>query len=111
MSMHNDEMGDYEITNHVVDYQPNRRIAWEPVLTAASREEDKADIGDRSHHRWIYELTPDGPDATLVTETYDCTQAPEWLRRAVKNGQRWVTSMTVTLERLDQQMRPRVKQP
>jgi hypothetical protein len=46
---------------------------------------------------------PDGPDATIVAETYDCTQAPEWLRRAVKNGQRWLTSMTVTLERLDQQ--------
>src|SRR5215469_13458874 len=41
MRMHNDEMGDYEITNHVIDYQPNQRIAWEPVLTAASRTEDK----------------------------------------------------------------------
>jgi hypothetical protein len=103
MRMHNDEMGEYEITNHVVDYQPNRLIAWEPVLTAASRDEDQAGIGDRAHHRWIYELTPDRPDATVVTETYDCTQAPEWLRRAVKNGQRWVTAMTVTLDKLDQQ--------
>lgn len=103
MRMHNDEMGDYEITNHVIDYQPNRRIAWEPVLTAASRLEDQAGIGDRSHHRWIYELTPDGPDATIVTETYDCTRAPDWLRRAVKNGQRWMAAMTMTLERLDQQ--------
>lgn len=25
-----------------------------------------------------------------VTETYECTQAPQRLRRAVKNGQRWV---------------------
>jgi hypothetical protein len=57
MRMHNEEMGGYEITNHVVDYQPNRRIAWEPVLTAASRPEDQAGIGDRSHHQWIYELT------------------------------------------------------
>ena len=103
MPMHNDEMGEYEITNHVIDCQPNRRIAWEPALTAASRPQDQAGIGDRSHHRWIYELTPDGPDATIVTETYDCTRAPEWLRRAVKNGQRWITAMTITLERLDQQ--------
>lgn len=103
MRMHNDEMGRYEITNHVVDYQPGRRIAWEPVLTAASRPEDQADIGDRGHHQWIYELTPDGPGATIVTETYDCTRAPEWLRRAVKNGQRWAAAMTVTLDKLDQQ--------
>lgn len=106
MRMHNDELGNYEITNHVIEYQPNRRIAWEPVLTAASRPEDQADIGDRSHHRWIYELTPDGPDATIVTETYDCTRAPDWLRRAVKNGQRWMTAMTMTLEKLDQQCSP-----
>lgn len=103
LRMHNDEMGDYEITNHVIGYQMDRRIAWEPVLTAASRPEDQAGIGDRAHHRWIYELTPDGPDATIVTETYDCTRAPEWLRRAVKNGQRWMPAMTTTLERLDQQ--------
>jgi hypothetical protein len=103
MSMHNDEMGDYEITNHVVEYTRNRRIAWEPVLSAASRPEDQADIGDRGHHRWTYELTPDGPGSTIVIETYDCTRAPEWLRKAVKNGQRWVASMTATLEKLDQQ--------
>ena len=103
MKMHNAEMGDYETTNHVVEYQRNRRIGWEPVLTAASRAEDQADIGDRSKHRWSYQLTPAGPGATLVTETYDCTQAPEWLRKAVKNGQRWVTSMTTTLENIDRQ--------
>ncbi len=58
MSMHNAEMGDYEITNHVVEYERNRRIGWEPVLSAASRAEDQADIGDRSEHRWIYTSSP-----------------------------------------------------
>jgi hypothetical protein len=28
--------------------------------------------------------------------------APEWLRRAVKNGQRWAAAMTTALEELDQ---------
>jgi hypothetical protein len=54
-------MGDYEITNHVLDYQRNRRIGWEPVLSAASRAEDEADIGQRSGHRWVYELTAAEP--------------------------------------------------
>jgi hypothetical protein len=103
MSMHNAEMGDYEITNHVVEFRRNRLIGWEPVLSAASRAEDAADIGERGGHRWIYELTPAGPGATIVTETYDCSRAPEWLRRAVRNGDRWVASMTATLEKLDQQ--------
>ena len=103
MAMHNDEMGDYEMANHVVEYEPGRRIGWEPVLKAASRPEDQNEIGDRSApHRWSYELTPLGPASTLVTEIYDCSQAPDWLRRAVKGGTRWIDSMTVTLERLDE---------
>jgi hypothetical protein len=67
--MHNAEMGDYEITNHVVEYRRDRRIGWEPVLSAASRAQDAADIGERSGHRWIYELTPAGPGATILTSS------------------------------------------
>ena len=47
MKMHNDEMGDYEMSNYVVEYELNRRISWEPVLKAASRPEDQQDIGER----------------------------------------------------------------
>src|ERR1035437_8525161 len=36
MRMHNDEMGDYEMSNHVVEFELNRRITWEPVMTANS---------------------------------------------------------------------------
>ena len=89
MTMHNDEMGDYEMANHVIEYEPGRRIGWEPVLKAASRPEDQADIGDRSEpHRWSFEFTALGLASTLVTETYDCTRAPDWLRKAVKDGTR-----------------------
>ena len=35
MKMHNDEMGDYEMSNQVVEYELNRRIGWEPVLPSA----------------------------------------------------------------------------
>jgi hypothetical protein len=38
-----------------------------------------------------------------VTETFDCTEAPKELRYVLDNGNRWLTSMTSTLERLDQQ--------
>jgi len=102
MTMHNDEMGDYEMSNHVVEYELNRKIGWEPVLKAASRPEDQADIGDRAEHRWTFQLTPLGQGSTLVTETYDCTRAPEWLRNAVKGGKRWIASMTASLEKLDE---------
>jgi hypothetical protein len=61
-----------------------RRIGWEPVLIAASREEDQADIGVHAYHRWSYELTPVASGSTLVTETYGCGRSPEWLRKVVK---------------------------
>src|SRR5579859_5741026 len=60
VKMHNDWMGDYEIANQVVEFEPGLRIAWEPVLVAASRPEDQAGIGGKAHHRWSYELRPDG---------------------------------------------------
>jgi hypothetical protein len=102
MRMHNDEMGDYVIANHVVEYEQDRRIGWEPVLAAASRPEDQDGIGDRNQIRWSYELTPLSPGATVVRETYDCSRAPAWLRRAVKDGSRWIGSMTATLDKLDE---------
>jgi hypothetical protein len=79
----------------------SRGIGPEPVLRAASRPEGRADIGDRSEHRRACELTPLGSRSTMVTETCDCSRAPQWLRNAVKGGARWIGSMTATLENLD----------
>ncbi len=101
MRMHNDEMGDYEILNYVVAYEQDRRIGWEPVLARAGRPEDEADVGERAGHRWVYELTPDG-QATVVTEVFDCSVAPDWLKKALRDGERWRWRMTRTLENLDQ---------
>lgn len=101
MRMHNDEMGDYEMLNHVVQYEQDRRIGWEPVLSRAGRQEDEADVGERSGHRWSYLLTPDG-QGTVVTQTYDCSVAPDWLKKAVREGERWRSSMTRTLENLSE---------
>lgn len=100
MQMHNDEMGDYEMINHVVEFEPNRKIAWEPVLLRAGRPEDEGDVGARAGHRWSYELEPSDRSATLVTEAYDCTAAPEWLQRAVKGGARWRAAMEASLDNI-----------
>jgi uncharacterized damage-inducible protein DinB len=106
--MHNDEMGEYEMTNYVVEFEPGRRIAWEPVLSAASRTEDLADIGTRAGHVWSFRLEADGPTTTVVTEIFDCTRSPDWLKKAVKGGTRWTESMTATLARLDEQCATRM---
>lgn len=102
MLMHHDEMGDYEMSNHVIEYEAGRRIGWEPVMKVAGRAEDQPGVGRRAQHRWTYELTPLDATSTLVTETFDCSRAPEWLRTAVKGGTVWIRGMTVSLEKLDE---------
>jgi hypothetical protein len=93
MKMYYEQFGDYEMDNHVVEYELDRRITWEP---------ERRDIEESSwHHRWGFELTPDGAGVTVVTESFDCSRAPEEGRRAVKNGTTWTEAMTATLERLD----------
>jgi uncharacterized protein YndB with AHSA1/START domain len=99
MKMHFPDMGDYEMDNHVVEYKLNRRIAWEPVQSGAALS---AEDPTRNGSRWKFELTPDGPDATLVTEIYDCSGSPDEVRVAVDNGEGWVEGMTKTLELLAQ---------
>jgi hypothetical protein len=102
MKMYFSEIGDYEMNNHVVEYEQDRRIGWEPEAgrghpNAAPDSSDPARWGQR----WSYQLTPDGPDATVVTEIYDCSQAPEEERVGMDNGNVWTESMAKTLERLD----------
>jgi uncharacterized protein YndB with AHSA1/START domain len=85
-------MGDYEMHNRIVEFEADRCIAWEPG------NPELATNGSR----WRYDLAPDGPNATVVTETYDCSDSPESVREAVDNGTAWLAGMTKTLERLDQ---------
>jgi hypothetical protein len=102
MKMHFAHLGDYEMNNHVVEYERDRRIGWEPE--AGRGHPDAAPDSPeptRWGHRWSYQLTPDGPDATIVTEIYDCSRAPEKERAGMDNGKIWIESMARTLERLD----------
>jgi hypothetical protein len=99
MKMHHPAMGDYEMDNHVVQYEVDRHIGWEPV---AHGEERGAESPQRNGSRWMYALTPEGPGATIVTESYDCSGSPEAVRQAVDNGNSWMEAMAATLERLDE---------
>jgi hypothetical protein len=96
MKMYFSHLGDYEMNNHVVEYEQDRRIGWEPE---AGRGHPRA--GRSLGQRWSYQLTPDGPDAAVVTEIYDCSRAPEEARAGMDNGKVWIEAMAKTLERLD----------
>jgi len=101
MKMYFPALGEYEMNNHVVEYELDRRIGWEPEAGRGHPDASAEAARSRWGHRWSYELQPDGPDATIVTEIYDCSLAPEDQRAGMDNGRTWVRSMTRTLERLD----------
>jgi hypothetical protein len=102
MKMYLEPLGDYVMINRVFEYEPDRRIGWEPAPGDAAASQNGAfAIGVPAGQRWSFELTPDGDGATIVTETYDCAAAPEALQQVVRNGETWIDAMTRTLERLD----------
>lgn len=62
MNMSGDHMGgDYQTDNHVTGYDKDHLLAWQ---TAPAGTEPKG-------WEWVWELTPQGPDATEVRHTYD----------------------------------------
>jgi len=101
MKMYFAALGDYEMNNHVVEYEPDRRIGWEPEAGRGHPDAAPGQDGSRWGHRWSYELVPDGPGATIVTEIYDCSRAPEQARSDMSDGEVWTKDMARTLERLD----------
>ena len=77
----------YVIVNRVVEFEPDRLIAWRHFTA----------------NRWRYELTPTGDGGTTVTETFDASRADpvtdavvRWAKFPERNQQ----GITETLERL-----------
>lgn len=109
MKMH--RLGDdYLMLNYVVEFEPDRRIFWEPAPGDPSRAEgdDPTKVGIPAGYRWGYILTPDG-NATVVTEVFDFGTVTEEIRQSLlHDGGAWINgnnsmleSMTATLERLE----------
>jgi hypothetical protein len=101
MKMFNDEMGDYVMENRVVEFEPERSIVWEPILVSIDKAEFQTDLGEPGHHQWGWRIEPLDEQRTRVTEFYDCSRSPEWLRQAVKGGERWRPAMEASLVNLE----------
>jgi uncharacterized protein YndB with AHSA1/START domain len=79
----------YVIRNRVVEFEPDRRIAWRHVTA----------------NRWRYELAPTADGGTHVTETFDRTRADritDAVVRWAKFPERNREGIRGTLERLKQ---------
>jgi uncharacterized protein YndB with AHSA1/START domain len=83
----------YRTTNTVIEYEPNRRIAWQTRSLGGL-------VGGRI---WRYELSPGpaDPDNTLVRETWDVSQDKQ--KRMITSGSMpklTEDGMHATLERI-----------
>jgi uncharacterized protein YndB with AHSA1/START domain len=99
MRMHNRKHGDYEMNNRVVEFEPGRRIAWEPQ--PGKGHPDYGPDGATWGHRWGFVLEPAGDDATLVRQSYDCSKLPDHERAGMDGGRMWLPAMDETLARLE----------
>ena len=96
MKMH--RLGDdYLMLNYVVEFEPERRIFWKPAPGDPSRAEDDdpSKVGIPAGYRWGYVLTPDGDDATVVTEVFDYGPLPDDL---LSDGGAWINGSNSVLE-------------
>ncbi len=71
MNMENKNLGAYQVRNEVSDYEPNRKLAWRPVLYPKGGYADKIGDMDPGGHNFTWELSPNGSGGTTVTQTYD----------------------------------------
>ncbi len=101
---------DYLMVNYVVEFEPNRRIFWEPApgdLPTAG--DDPAKVGIPAGYRWGYTLIPVGDNVTVVTEVFDSGPVSEEIGQPLlREGGAWINgtnsvleSMTASLERLE----------
>ena len=98
---------DYLMLNHVVEFEPHKRIFWEPAPGDISRAEGNvpSKVGIPAGYRWGYILTPESDDVTVVTEIFDYSAVSDDLLR---DGGSWINannslieSMAASLEKLE----------
>ena len=85
----------YSMSNRVIEFEPDKRIAWQTILSGPLGRF----IGGRI---WRYELEPaDGGAGTLVRETWDIRQDKQrFMLRAGPVGKQTAQAMAKTLGRL-----------
>jgi uncharacterized protein YndB with AHSA1/START domain len=92
----------YRTTNAVIEFEPDRRIAWQTTMLGGL-------VGGRI---WRYELSPTD-DGTLVRETWDISRDKQrpWLRASGMPKQA-EQGMRATLERIAEMLeKPRGEKP
>lgn len=101
MSMTHWSRGNYTMENHVVEFERDRRIAWEPVAQVSDRGDFDSDGRNRESRCWGWQLDPLSDESTRVTESFEGRNLSDALRGFIKDGEFWRPAMVTSLENLE----------
>jgi uncharacterized protein YndB with AHSA1/START domain len=74
VDMYREGLGNYQIRNKVVAFEPGRRFVFEPFLETSNETVDGLLNGIKpGGHTWGFDLEPTGDGRTRVTHIYDWT--------------------------------------
>jgi uncharacterized protein YndB with AHSA1/START domain len=101
MSMTHWDLGDYVMENHVVEFEQDRRIAWEPVAQVNKDARWDRMPSNREPREWGWRLEPLSEERTRVTAFFEGSRLSDGLRKFVEDGEFWRPAMVTSLENLE----------
>jgi hypothetical protein len=101
ISMTHWHRGNYVMANHVVAFEQDRHIAWEPVVHSYERPEYREAVGQPGLREWGWQLERVDDCTTRVTEYFEGSRLPEDLRKFLEDGEFWRPAMITSLKNLE----------
>jgi len=94
-------LGNYVMANHVVEFEQDRLIGWEPVVYSYENPEYQESVGHPGLREWGWQLEPLNEDKTRVTAFFEGSRLPESLREFIQDGEFWRPAMVTSLDNLE----------
>ena len=91
--------------DHVVEFEQDRLIGWEPVVFSYENPEYEQSVGHPGLREWGWQLEPLGEDRTRVTAFFEGSRLPEELRKFIDEGEFWRPAMVTSLDNLERIVR------
>jgi len=95
------DLGNYVMANHVVAFEKDRLIAWEPIVDSWENSKYQSTVGQPGLRHWGWQLEPLSENSTRVTAFFEGSRLPEDLRKFIEDGEFWRPAMATSLENLE----------
>jgi hypothetical protein len=102
ISMVHWHLGNYVMAKHVIVFEQDRRIGWEPIVHSYENPDYVQAVGRPGLREWGWKLEPLGESRTRVTEYFEGSRLPQELRTFIEDGEFWRPAMEVSMDNLEQ---------